>query len=77
MVDYVYPAAMEAVACDAHINDLPTLDMSRYRTVVLQCVRPSQQQRSTHRRRPTLVVPCTGNFDDLLDPTRISELTGI
>jgi hypothetical protein len=87
LVDYVYLAARRSgLACDVlHINDLPTLDMSRYRTVVFGNVFVlSQQQRDfirTHVARGgrTLVWFHAPGISDgsSLDPTRISELTGI
>lgn len=86
-IDYVYLAILRSgVACDpVHINDLPLLDLSRYRTVVFgNTFVLSKEQRdfitsrvAQHGR--SLIWFYAPGFSDAqtLDASHISDLTGM
>jgi hypothetical protein len=87
LVDYVYLSALRSgVACDpVHVNDLPRIDLSRYRVVVFGNVWVlSKEQREfivsrVARDHRTLVWFYAPGISDArtLDPSRMSELTGM
>jgi hypothetical protein len=87
LVDYVYLSALRSgVACDPiHIDDLPRIDLSRYRAVVFGNVWVLSKEQRTFitsrvaRDHRTLVWFYAPGVSDAhtLDASRISELTGM